>query len=344
MKRIGYWVTDKKFKKMRFASFHDICRDAGYEAVRIKEPEDLEKQGPFDVFIHKLSDDIGSALDGDEEAKELVQKFQSHFQRCPSLLVIDPFDKVARMIDRREQYQAARDCFQKLQDDQYFIPNFVELTNTDVSSNKKLIEQAGITFPFIYKPAAAHGSAECHHLAVVFNEDGLRDLPPPCVAQNFTNHDAVLYKVYIIGDHIQVVKRPSLKNFKQGGSKESTVFFDSYGVSKPNSNSHLNKLDLKEEEPSDKTVLLSPDLDKVRKMVTALRSSLKLELLGIDLIIEKTTGRYAVIDINSFPGYDGVDNFFEVLLDMLSKRLQPNEREGTRKRKSSEPLEKDLHT
>ena len=32
-------------------------------------------------------------------------------------------------------------------------------------------------------------------MAVIFNEEGLKDLMPPCVVQQFVNHNAVLFKV-----------------------------------------------------------------------------------------------------------------------------------------------------
>ena len=32
-------------------------------------------------------------------------------------------------------------------------------------------------------------------MAVIFNKEGLKDLTPPCVVQQFVNHNAVLFKV-----------------------------------------------------------------------------------------------------------------------------------------------------
>ena len=58
-------------------------------------------------------------------------------------------------------------------------------------------------------------------MSIIFHEGGLKDVRPPCVAQKFIPHDAVLYKVFIIGDHISVVERPSLKNFAAGGKLHS---------------------------------------------------------------------------------------------------------------------------
>jgi hypothetical protein len=54
-------------------------------------------------------------------------------------------------------------------------------------------------------------------MAVIFNEKGVQDCQPPCVAQSFINHNAVLYKIYVVGDEYIVTERPSLKNFYASG-------------------------------------------------------------------------------------------------------------------------------
>jgi hypothetical protein len=64
------------------------------------------------------------------------------------------------------------------------------------------------------------GSLKClllFQMAVIFNEKGVQDCHPPCVAQSFINHNAVLYKIYVVGDEYIVTERPSLKNFYPSG-------------------------------------------------------------------------------------------------------------------------------
>ena len=34
-------------------------------------------------------------------------------------------------------------------------------------------------------------------MSIIFNEEGLQDITPPCVCQEFVNHNAILYKVNI---------------------------------------------------------------------------------------------------------------------------------------------------
>lgn len=62
----------------------------------------------------------------------------------------------------------------------------------------------------------------CPQMAIIFSEEDLNDVKPPCVIQSFINHNAVLYKVFVVGDSYTVVERPSLKNFPAGPAGEET--------------------------------------------------------------------------------------------------------------------------
>lgn len=53
-------------------------------------------------------------------------------------------------------------------------------------------------------------------MAIIFSEEDLKDIKPPCVIQSFINHNAVLYKVFVVGDSYSVVQRPSIRNFPSG--------------------------------------------------------------------------------------------------------------------------------
>lgn len=153
-------------------------------------------------------------------------------------------------------------------------------------------------------------------MAIVFNQEGLSAIQPPCVVQNFINHNAVLYKVFVVGESYTVVQRPSLKNFSAGTSDRESIFFNSHNVSKPESSSVLTELDKIEgvfERPSDEVI---------RELSRALRQALGVSLFGIDIIINNQTGQHAVIDVNAFPGYEGVSEFFTDLLNHIATVLQ----------------------
>jgi len=48
--------------------------------------------------------------------------------------------------------------------------------------------------------------------------------------------------------------------------------------------------------------IIEPDEQKLLQLSTGVQKLFDIELLGIDVIIENATGRYAVIDVNVFPG------------------------------------------
>jgi len=48
--------------------------------------------------------------------------------------------------------------------------------------------------------------------------------------------------------------------------------------------------------------MFEPDEQKLLQLSAGVQKQFDLELLGIDMIIENATGRYAVIDVNVFPG------------------------------------------
>ena len=85
-----------------------------------------------------------------------------------------------------------------------------------------------------------------------------------------------------------------------GTDKYETVHFDSHDISKPYSSSELTALD--EEDAKTADIAITPEKERLDRIVKVIRGELGLNLMGIDVIIENETGRYAIIDMNSFPG------------------------------------------
>ena len=84
-----------------------------------------------------------------------------------------------------------------------------------------ILDEAGLRFPIIVKPLTAAGTKASHAMAVTMDLDGLlsalgdkksTNIQQPCLLQQYCNHDALLYKVYVLGDHVSVHKRRSLPN------------------------------------------------------------------------------------------------------------------------------------
>uniref|UniRef100_A0A8C9Z0W7 Inositol-tetrakisphosphate 1-kinase n=1 Tax=Sander lucioperca TaxID=283035 RepID=A0A8C9Z0W7_SANLU len=305
-RRVGYWLSEKKMKKLNFQAFADLCR-----YLDLSQP--LEEQGPLDVIIHKLTDLILEADQNDSQAVLLVQRVQDYIDAHPETIVLDPLPAIRTLLDRCKSYQLINRIESCMQDERICSPPFMVL-NTECSSDVlEQIKRQGLTFPFICKTRVAHGT-NSHEMAIIFSEEDLKDVKPPCVIQSFINHNAVLYKVFVVGDSYTVVERPSLKNFPAGPADREAIFFNSHNVSKPESSSDLTTRENVESQP--------PSDDVIRELSRSLRQALGVSLFGIDVIINNQTGQHAVIDINAFPGYEGVPEFFNDLLNHITSVLQ----------------------
>ncbi|CAI5694501.1 unnamed protein product [Oreochromis niloticus] len=141
--------------------------------------------------------------------------------------------------------------------------------------------------------------------------------------RSFVNHGAVLYKVFVVGDKHCCVERPSIKNFPSGPCDRRTIFFNSQKVSKPESNSDLTSVDEHMVDPP------SPSSDAVAALVKELRAQLGMALFGVDVIINIGTHALTVIDINIFPGYEGMPQFFSSLLSHIQSVLDKHAAAGS---------------
>ncbi|XP_078097937.1 inositol-tetrakisphosphate 1-kinase-like [Mustelus asterias] len=318
-KRVGFCLSDKKRRKLQFLLFADLCRTRGIEVIEIDLSKSMEDQGPFDVIIHKLSDLMLEADQRDTQSQQRIQKFQDYVEGHPQTILLDPLPAMRRLSDRFQSYKLIQELQALDQDDQFCNPPYLELATRNQTEILHLIKEQKLTFPLICKTRVAQGSS-AHDMALIFNEGGLRDVSPPCVLQSFINHNAVLHKVFVVGQSYFVVKRPSLKNFPVGQSDRKTIFFNSHEVSKPESCSHLTERD-------EGTSFPSGPSDRIIKFINqGLQASLGMSLFGVDVIVDNTSGKLAVIDINAFPGYEGVPEFFAALLNHIETLLREGER------------------
>ncbi|RWS09694.1 inositol-tetrakisphosphate 1-kinase-like protein [Dinothrombium tinctorium] len=313
--KVAYWWSDKKNLKMNADEFSEHLREYGIQLFKLNLDESLSKQGPFEAIIHKLSDVMVKADAGDDYAKKIVYDFDNYCKANPEMILIDPLDKVRILMDRYKQYKVIDESALGPEIG-VFTPTFVELTSKDKQENIKKLKEADVRYPFVCKPLVAHGSTLAHQMSLIFCEKGLDDINPPCVAQTFINHNARLFKLFVIKDVYYLIERPSLKNFKAGDYP--TIHFLSHDISKPKCCNSLTELD-----PDDRVNLdlTEPGTRTMDKIVEVLNEKLGLALYGIDVIIENETGRYAIIDMNAFPGYDGVDNILQLLSDMIVEAI-----------------------
>ncbi|KAF7650090.1 hypothetical protein LDENG_00131660, partial [Lucifuga dentata] len=239
----------------------------------------------------------------------------SYISAHPSTVLLDPLPAMTQLLDRFASYRIMRKLQNLLRDWRICSPPYLEVHSAmDMSGIQQAVVEQGLSFPLICKTRVAHGSLS-HEMSLIFSAGSLADVRPPCVLQSFVNHGAVLHKVFVVGDRHFCVERPSLKNFPSGPCERKTIFFNSHEVSKPESNSDLTALD--EQMPC----LPPPSSEALAALVRELRVQLAMALFGVDVIINIHTHTLTVIDINIFPGYEGVPQFFSSLLSHIESVL-----------------------
>jgi inositol-1,3,4-trisphosphate 5/6-kinase/inositol-tetrakisphosphate 1-kinase len=193
------------------------------------------------------------------------------------------------------------------------------------------IQAAGLSFPMIVKPLTAAGTKASHAMAVLMDASALPSIveKTPCLCQEYANHDSLLYKVYVLGDHVSVHKRRSLPNLPVDvKSSKSYVEFDSqrpyprlsdFGYDK-NTLSSLKRQRPQSGVEENNTVPTPPKqvtTEEVMPVVDALKRAFGLELFGFDVLITKSSSSSSpdmvgdsgdnhvlmVVDVNYFPSY-----------------------------------------
>ncbi|XP_071753370.2 inositol-tetrakisphosphate 1-kinase-like [Centroberyx gerrardi] len=328
-RRVGFCLSDKKRRRMNLGAFAELCAGHGVEVVEIDLSQPLVSQGPFNVIVHKLSDVIVEA-EHNSQSQQLLANFQSYVSAHPSTVLLDPLPAMTQLLDRFTSYRIMSKLHNSLRDWRICSPPYLEIHSaSDMLSIQQAMVTQGLSFPLICKTRVAHGSLS-HEMSLIFSAGSLADVRRPCVLQSFVNHGAVLHKVFVVGDRHFCVERPSLKNFPSGPCDRKTIFFNSHEVSKPESNSHLTALD--EQMPC----LPPPSSEAVAALVRELRVQLSMALFGVDVIINIHTHTLTVIDINIFPGYEGVPQFFSSLLSHIESVLDRQTAAGSQAAGSSE--------
>ena len=320
--RVGICIAESKRNKLELpSSISELCKSKNIVLIDVNLDEPLEGQGPFDVILHKILEFRNEdAPKGDEYFKKFVSFINLHRE----IKVIDPVSTGAKLVDRFLTMASVKKCeFRSSEVGRaVFVPKFCYLDSScnNKDSIKTMLTKNKICFPLIIKHfMAASLGKEAHEMSIIFGEKGLFDIKTPCFVQQFHNHSGYMLKIYTVGDKYYICKRPSIKNLTAG--EFPTVYFNSSSISKRGKWSPLHN-SICQNSPNVELINNDPSLmenDVVVELLKRLKHEFEFTLLGIDIIVDEETGDYGVIDVNYFPGYDGVrDQFRSDLVDLLS--------------------------
>ncbi|XP_071925348.1 inositol-tetrakisphosphate 1-kinase 3 isoform X2 [Coffea arabica] len=176
----------------------------------------------------------------------------------------------------------------------------------DPSSIPDAVNSAGLRLPLVAKPLVA----KSHELSLAYDQYSLKKLEPPLVLQEFINHGGVLFKVYIVGEAIKVVRRFSLPDVSKPELLKNAGVFRFPRVSCAAATA--------DEADLDPSVAELPPRPLLEKLARELRRRLGLRLFNLDIIREHgSADKYYVIDINYFPGYGKMPEYEHIFTDFL---------------------------
>lgn len=299
---VGYALTSKKTKSFLQPKLEVLARNKGILFVAIDHYRPLSDQGPFDIVLHKLS------------GKEWRQVLEDYWQTHPEVTVLDPPDAIQHVRNRQYMLQAVADMDLSESDGKVGVPRQLVIKK-DASSISDAVAKSGLTLPLVAKPLVADGSAKSHELSLAYDRYSLQKLEPPLVLQEFVNHGGVLFKVYVVGEAIKVVRRFSLPDVtKRELSKTAGVHrFPRVSCAAASA----------EDADLDPGVAELPPRPLLERLAKGLRYRLGLRLFNLDIIREHgTRDQFYVIDINYFPGYGKMPEYEHIFTDFLLSLTQ----------------------
>ncbi|XP_074570283.1 inositol-tetrakisphosphate 1-kinase 3-like [Curcuma longa] len=294
---VGYALTSKKVKSFFQPKLERLARKKGIIFVAIDQSRSLLDQGPFDIVLHKFT------------GKEWQHVLEDYREENPGVTVLDPPISIQHLHNRQSMLQVVADinlsdCYGKVG-----VPKQLVITK-DPSSIPEAVNKARLGLPLVAKPLVVDGSAKSHELSLAYDEFSLSMLDPPLVLQEFINHGGILFKVYIVGETVKVVRRFSLPDVDKHELLSNKGAFRFPRVSCAAASADDADLD-----PGIAELPPRPLLEKLAK---ELRNRLGLRLFNIDIIRERgTRDRFYVIDINYFPGYSKMPEYEHIFTDFL---------------------------
>ncbi|KAM0945674.1 putative phosphotransferase with an alcohol group as acceptor [Dioscorea sansibarensis] len=312
--RVGYALAPKKQQSFIQPSLVSLAASRGIDLIPIDPLVSLSSQGPVDLIIHKLS------------TTEWKSQLEDFVLENPSTPVIDRLDAIERLHNRISMLQAVSDLRIPQTDETFGIPKQIVIYDSTSLSDPAVIET--LKFPVIAKPLIADGSAKSHKMSLVFHRESLLKLKPPIVLQEFVNHGGVIFKVYVVGDYVQCVKRKSLPDVSEDISEhsEGSVSFSQVSNLGGSQDQDFETTHLEEAE--------MPPMDFITDIARGLGKALELHLFNFDVIRDAKIGNhYLVIDINYFPGYAKMPGYEEVLTNFFWNLLHEKKADDADKKK-----------
>lgn len=159
-----------------------------------------------DVLLHKPSDFLAEPADGSGEVPPLRSEALSLLQSLPSAIVIDPLESMAPVLDRFNMAEALEAACRAARKAALPVraPAW-HLIESFSPHSLRAARSAGVSLPCVVKPRVACGPDVAHAMAFILHPSGLHpdlDVPLPALLQEYVDHQATVWKVYVAGEQV----------------------------------------------------------------------------------------------------------------------------------------------
>lgn len=308
----------------------------------------LEEQhgGNFDMILHKLTEDILTCSLSDQKDGAAVRRIQAlkRYKETinPGCCLLDDPVNVETLMSRSAIAKVLQKYLRDVRSTSgipvrapkcLVFESSVEQSHCQAKLLAKQLRDLGFSTPLMIKPLVAAGTKESHFMTIILKWSALSKLQPGSIIQEYINHNASLYKVYVLGKNVFVYERTSLPNLPPTDQMDiaiDSLEFDSqrpyprlndFGISDDMSDleSAVGQ-DGQSHHPCDATHV-SVTVDEILPVVDTLRHAFGLELFGFDILLSQDYKEFHVVDVNYFPSYKEVPNFPMLLAQYLTQRV-----------------------
>ncbi len=313
---VAYTCSEKKVK-----FFREIRKAAdNIKGLRFVHVDELKGE-TYHALLHKRTDDLVAALNGCEVAANRLRNLRSLL--LDHVVAVDNMSGVHTLIDRPSMARSIEKALERTPALAGRFRNLQwDLVPLDSRAPAKL---AKFQYPVIMKRRLACGSAESHHMAVCHNLDQAIttafEMGSPSdeinsavfVQEYVRNHGGILFKLYSIGERVEIQARRSLSS-----EEAESTFFDSSVLSKTGVALEADRVDA--------AGVKSLPRELARKVADMVRQELDLSLFGVDVIFDVENGQYCICDVNYFPGYKGVKDANTSILQLAMEKVRERRR------------------
>jgi inositol-1,3,4-trisphosphate 5/6-kinase/inositol-tetrakisphosphate 1-kinase len=292
--------------------------------------------------------------ESERQALRRIERLRKYKQDHPACCLVDHPNNVQALMNRADIANILKECLKGVttksgipaRTPRYQVLNEggshtskIEGNSNDTSSSFSS-SNLRYRYPLIVKPLTAAGTKESHKMGILLGRHGLDKVrnsnkSGPSLLQEYSNHDGMLFKVYVLGKKVWVFKRPSLPNLPIGeiGEEEGRGFveFDSqrpypslidFGIALDSNSS--SEMDMGGCNPGSAFKMdHGVTVAEIRPIADSIRKAFGLELFGFDILVarkeETNRKEMLVVDVNYFPSYKEVTNFPKMLAQYLAQ-------------------------